>query len=75
MIPFGGLLSDNEIWTVIQYERSFADGHGRGGMGRHRGKGPRQKGDGMRNRGRHGRMGSGEHHGGMDKEACCQKSE
>jgi|GEM_PF-183123 len=28
MIPFGGLLSDEEIWTVMQYERSFAGGHG-----------------------------------------------
>jgi len=34
MIPFGGLLTDEEIWTVIQYERSFAGGHGSmGGMG------------------------------------------
>ena len=75
MIPFGGLLSDHEIWMVMQYERSFAGGHGRGGMGRHRGRGPRDKGDGMGNRGRQGRMGSGEPHGGMDKEACCQESE
>lgn len=43
MIPFGSLLSDEEIWTVMQYERSFAGDHGpppgmgpRGGMG-HRG--------------------------------------
>jgi mono/diheme cytochrome c family protein len=28
MIPFGGVLSDEEIWTVMQYERSFAGGHG-----------------------------------------------
>lgn len=40
MIPFGGLLSDEEIWTVLQYERSFAAGHGRRGMGRHEGMGP-----------------------------------
>lgn len=34
MIPFGGVLTDEEIWTVIQYERSFAGGHGSmGGMG------------------------------------------
>ncbi|MGB0908900.1 MAG: c-type cytochrome [Nitrospirales bacterium] len=38
MIPFGGLLTDEEIWTVIQYERSFAGGHGRGGgKGSHKG--------------------------------------
>lgn len=35
MIPFGGLLSDEEIWTIMQYERTFAGkGRGRrGGMG------------------------------------------
>ena len=34
MLPFGGLLTDEEIWTVIQYERSFAGEHGPGmGMG------------------------------------------
>jgi len=37
MIPFGGLLSDEEIWTVMQYERSFSRGHGGRGMGRHKG--------------------------------------
>lgn len=30
MIGFGDLLSDEEIWSVIQYERTFAGGHGRG---------------------------------------------
>jgi mono/diheme cytochrome c family protein len=41
MIGFEGTLSDEEIWAIIQYERSFAAGHGprhgmgpRGGMGR-----------------------------------------
>ncbi|MCA9471085.1 MAG: c-type cytochrome [Nitrospirales bacterium] len=54
MIPFGGLLTDEEIWAVIQYERSFAAGHGRGGgMGRHKGRG---------SRGRHG--GRERHYGG-----------
>lgn len=31
MIPFGGLLSDEDIWTVMLYERSFAGGHGHNG--------------------------------------------
>ena len=75
MIPFGGLLSDEEIWTVMQYERSFAGGRGRGGMGRHKGKGPMGQGEGMKGRGRHGRMGSGEHHEGIGKEACCKESD
>ncbi len=57
MIPFGGLLSDEEIWTVIQYERSFAGGRGRRGMGRHRGRGSMGQCEGMGCRGRHGMMG------------------
>ena len=28
MIGFEGTLSDEEIWAIIQYERSFATGHG-----------------------------------------------
>jgi mono/diheme cytochrome c family protein len=39
MIGFSDRLSDEEIWTIIQYERSFSDGHG------HRGEiGPRHDG-------------------------------
>lgn len=34
MLPFGGLLTDEEIWTIIRYERSFSGGRGpMGGMG------------------------------------------
>ena len=42
MIGFGDQLTDEEIWTIIQYERSFSGGHGaqhgmrrpeQGGMG------------------------------------------
>lgn len=34
MIGFGEQLTDDDIWTIIQYERSFSDGHGHhGGMG------------------------------------------
>jgi len=39
MIGFGSLLSDEEIWSLIQYERTFAAGHGPG-MRRH-GRGSR----------------------------------
>ncbi len=28
MIGFGDQLTDEEIWTIIQYERSFSGGHG-----------------------------------------------
>ena len=71
MIPFGGLLSDEEIWTVMQYERSFAGGRGRGRMGRHRGRGPMSQGEEMMGRGRHGMMDSDGHHRRGGEEGCC----
>ena len=40
MIPFGGLLSDEEIWTVMQYERGFARGRGGRGHGTSEGHAP-----------------------------------
>ena len=70
MIPFGGLLSDEEIWTVIQYERSFSGGRGHKGMRRHGGMGSMGQCKGMRGRGRHGMMGSGEHHENGEEESC-----
>jgi mono/diheme cytochrome c family protein len=39
MIGFGGQLSDEEIWAVIQYERGFAGDHGH-----RRGKGSHERG-------------------------------
>ena len=40
MIGFGTQLTDDEIWTIIQYERSFSGGHGpRHGMGPRHGVG------------------------------------
>ena len=67
MIPFGGLLTDEEIWIVMQYERSFAKGRDAGGMGRHRGM------ERMGNGGHRGPHGMGSPHGrhGGRKE-CCQ---
>ena len=38
MIGFGSQLTDEEIWTIIQYERSFA-GHGMGHRGPREGMG------------------------------------
>ncbi len=63
MIAFGSILSDQEIWTVMQYVKSFADG-GRG-PGRHRGDGmgrggPRGPGEGRGPRGGMGGMHTGE---------------
>ena len=60
MIPFGGVLTDREIWAIIRYERSFAGDHGPGArMGPRRGMGPRGPMGGM-----------GPHEGG-----CCDRSE
>ena len=75
MIPFGGLLTDEEIWTVMQYERSFSGSRGSRGMGRQEGRGPMGQGEGMRGRGGHGMMDFGKHPGEMEKDGCCQKSE
>lgn len=38
MIPFGSQLTDDEIWSIIRYERTFAARHGRVHRG---GPGPR----------------------------------
>lgn len=40
IIGFGPVLSDDEIWSLIQYECTFADGQGRGRMGQGKGMGP-----------------------------------
>lgn len=39
MVGFGGQLTDEEIWSIIQYERSFAGMHGPGMMRRGEGMG------------------------------------
>jgi hypothetical protein len=39
MIGFVGQLTDEEIWAVIQYERSFAGEYGPGMMGHGEGMG------------------------------------
>ena len=60
MIGFGPVLSDDEIWSVIQYERTFAGTHGRGRMGHRKGMGPMMGPGGgmggMEHRGRRGDM-------------------
>jgi len=61
MIGFGGQLTDDEIWSIVQYERSFAGEHGPGMMGHGKGKGPMMGSgrgmDGMDHRGPRGGMG------------------
>lgn len=70
MIGFGDQLSDEEIWSIIQYERSFAGSHGSGAMGHGRGMGPMSgSGGGMGgidHRGPRGGM------GGCEGERCGQ---
>lgn len=68
MIGFGDQLSDEEIWSIIQYERSFSSGRGPGMMGHRegmgRGMGPGSGMGGMEHRGSRDGM------GGCEGEAC-----
>jgi len=61
MIGFGDQLTDEEIWSIIQYERSFAGDHGPGMMGNREdmghGMGPGGGMGGMEHRGPGGGMG------------------
>lgn len=57
MIGFGPVLSDDEIWSLIQYERTFAGRHGPGMRGHGEGMGPGMGGrEGMGHRGGGGGM-------------------
>lgn len=56
MIGFGQVLSDEEIWALIQYEQTFAGMHGPGMRGRGEGMGPMGGRGGMEHRGRSGGM-------------------
>lgn len=61
MVGFGGQLTDEEIWALIQYARSFAGEHGPGMMGHGEGMGPMMgRGGGM------GGMEQGGRRGGME---------
>jgi mono/diheme cytochrome c family protein len=67
MIGFGPVLSDEEIWSLIQYERTFAGKHGRRGMGRGEGMGPMM--------GQHGMMGGREHGGPKSGTGGCEDND
>jgi mono/diheme cytochrome c family protein len=68
MLGFGQVLSDDEMWAIIQYERTFAAGHGPGMRGRGEGRGRMMgSGSGM---GRMGHSGPGGEMGGCEGEAC-----
>ena len=67
MVGFGGQLTDQEIWSIIQYLRSFAGEHGPGMMGHGEGMGPMMgRGGGM------GRMGHGGPRGEMEGMRGCE---
>ncbi len=64
MIGFRDQLTDEDIWAIIQYERSFADSHGPGMMGHGKGMGPMMgPGGGMEGMGHRGM-------GGCEGERC-----
>ena len=63
MIGFGPVLSDEEIWALIQYERTFAGSHGHGMRGQ-KGKRGAAGLDGNVEMGHRGRK---DEQGGMDK--------
>lgn len=68
MVGFADVLSDEEIWAIIQYERRFSGTHGPGMMGQGEGMepmmGPGGGMGGMEHRGPRGGM------GGCEGEAC-----
>lgn len=57
MVAFGSFLSDNEIWTLIQYARTFAGSHGSSMMGHGEGMGPGGGMGGKESMRHHGRKG------------------
>jgi hypothetical protein len=63
MVGFAGQLTDEEIWSLLQYIRSFAGEHGPGMMGHGQGMGPMMgRGRGMGGMGHRGQGGcEGEH--------------
>ncbi len=73
MVGFGAVLTDEEIWSIIQYERSFASDHGpRRGMGREGGMGHMglRRGMGREHMGEHGPRGEN-----RPREAPCCENE
>ena len=64
MIGFAGQLTDEEIWALVQYERTFSAGHGPG-----RGIEPRE---GMGHRGSREGMGGMEHRGPRHGSGGCE---
>lgn len=57
MVGFGQVLSDEEIWALIQFERTFSGKHGPGMRGHRGGMGPSDGMAGMQGTGHRGRRG------------------
>ena len=78
MVGFGGQLTDKEIWSIIQYLRSFSGEHGPGMMGRGESMGPMMgRGGGMGGMGQggsRGEMGGMEGMRGCEGEGCPQSN-
>ncbi|WHZ23811.1 MAG: hypothetical protein OJF47_002923 [Nitrospira sp.] len=72
MVGFGGMLTDEEIWSIMEYERSFVGGHGlRSGIGRREETGPMgaRRDMGREEMGRHGPPDETE----PRERACCEQ--
>ncbi|NGZ95014.1 MAG: cytochrome C [Nitrospira sp. WS110] len=67
MIGFGQVLSDEEIWSLIQYEQTFAGMQGPGMRGRRGGMGPMRGSEGGM-----GHAGPKDGTGGCEDDACGQ---
>jgi mono/diheme cytochrome c family protein len=70
MVGFSGQLTDEEIWSLIQYVRSFAGKHGPGMMGHGEGMGPMMGAGGDMGGVKHGEPRDGI--GGCEGEGCPQ---
>ena len=67
-VGFGGQLTDEEIWRIIQYVRSFVGEHGPGMMGHGEGMGPMMEPGGGMGGMEHGGPSGGM--GGCEGEGC-----
>ena len=70
MVGFSGQMTDEEIWSLIQYVRSFAGKHGPGMMGHGEGMGPMMGSGGGMGGMKHGEPRGGI--GGCEGEGCPQ---
>ena len=70
MVGFGEQLTDEEIWSIIQYLHTFSSAHGPGMMGHGEGMGPMMGSDGSMGGMKHDRSRGGM--GGCEGQGCPQ---